>query len=477
MPIQRLDRSDPFLYQQVIERVTRLIQQGVLKPGEKAPSLRKLSKQLNISIATITQAYREMEEQGLLESRPKSGYFVRSRPRITLPEPETSQPMSVAQHITADDMVITITEQAGKRDVAHLGAATLHMDLMPVNELASVTASIARKAKKPHYFYEFPPGNEGLRLELAKQSIDWGCSLTPDDLIITTGALEALNLSLRAVAKPGSTIAVESPAFYGVLQTLANLGMYALEIPTSPRTGMDLNVLEYAIKHQQVDACVVIPNFNNPLGHLMPEENKARLAAMAGQYQIPVIEDDIYGDMYYGNQRPNALKAYDKAGYILYCSSFSKSLCPGFRVGWCAPGRYYDTIRRLQFMTSVCPPTIPQIAVAEFLKTGKYMRHMKRLRPLMAQQMTQVSGVISEHFPKNTRISRPQGGFLLWVELPEHIHTVTLQKRAREHSISIAPGPIFSSTGEFSHCLRLSCGQPWTPQIERALQTLGKLCV
>jgi len=287
--------------------------------------------------------------------------------------------------------------------------------------------------------------------------------------------MEALNLCLRAVGKPGDIIAIESPTFYGTLQAIESLGMKALEIPTDPRDGIIIEALSSSLRRHPVKACLLVPNFNNPLGSCVPDNNKKKLVTLLARREIPLIEDDIYGDLCFGPSRPKAAKAYDTEGLVLLCSSFSKTLAPGFRVGWTAPGRFKSQVERLKFMTSMACTTTPQIAVAEFLRNGGYDRHLRTIRKNLAMQVQRMTDAIARYFPERTKVTRPQGGLALWVELPRWINSLELHREALQQHISIAPGPIFSAKQRYKNFIRLSCGEPWTDNIERAMETLGNL--
>jgi DNA-binding transcriptional MocR family regulator len=287
--------------------------------------------------------------------------------------------------------------------------------------------------------------------------------------------MEALHLCLRAVAKAGDTIVLESPAYYGALQLIESLGMRAIEVPANAGTGMDLPLLHEALKRHPVKACLSVTTFSNPLGALMPDEAKRELVRMLARRDVPLIEDDIYGDLHFDGARPRPARSFDRSGLVMLCGSFSKTLAPGYRVGYVAPGRYRDIVERLKFAQSIATATLPQMAIADFLENGGYERHLRRLRRSIADQVGRVSDAVAEHFPEGTRISRPRGGFLLWVEMPHGKSALVLHDRALAKGVSIAPGPIFSAKQRFSSCLRLSCGWPWSPRVEEAIRTLGAL--
>ena len=287
--------------------------------------------------------------------------------------------------------------------------------------------------------------------------------------------MEALNLCLRAVAKAGDIVAIESPAFYGTLQIIESLGMKALEIPADPRDGIILDALAAAIRRQKVKACLFVLNFSNPLGSCMPDANKKELVELLARREIPLIEDDIYGDLCFGEPRPKTAKAYDKQGLVLLSSSFSKTLAPGYRVGWTAPGRFKPQVESLKFTSSMATVTAPQMAIADFLQSGGYDRYLRKIRRILMTQVQQMSDAVGRYFPAGTKVTRPQGGYVLWVELPRFVDSLDLHRRALQQKISIAPGPIFSAKQKYKNFIRLSCGLPWSEKIDRAVQTLAEL--
>jgi len=468
-----LQEQEAYLYEQVVDRITTLIDRGTLRPGERISSVRKLSSQLRVSVSTVLQAYLLLEDRGFIEARPQSGFYVKLRPRNLPPEPKSSNPSLSATKVGVAELLAKVFEAARNPDFVPLATAIPSPDLLPTKQLNRFMAWVARHRGQQGMQYDFPPGNEALRRQVARRSLDWGCSLSPGDVVTTCGAMEALNLCLRAVANPGDTIAIESPTFYGILQ--ASLGMKALEIPTHPRDGIDLEALEHALKKNKVKACLLVPNFNNPLGSCMSDKNKKQLVEMLGRREIPLIEDDVYGDIYFGTVRPKVAKAFDKEGMVLLCSSFSKTIAPGYRVGWVAPGRFRSQIEHLKSMNTVATATLPQMAVARFLESGGYDRHLRKLRKALATQVQRVILAVSQYFPEGTRVTRPAGGFVLWVELPKRVDSIELYRKALEERISIAPGPIFSAKQKYQNFIRLSCGQLWSERLEQAIMTLGRL--
>jgi DNA-binding transcriptional MocR family regulator len=471
-----MNAPSPHLYEALATRLSEAIHAGTLRAGDRLPSVRRLSTQHRVSIATAVQAYRHLENQRMIEARPKSGYFV--LPRATpLAEPAVSRPPAAPRFVGVNQLVMEVLESSRDANLVPLGAACPAQELFPNEKLLRLASLEGRRNPGMLGAYAMSPGHARLRTMIARRSVEFGCTLNPDEIIVTNGCIEALNLALRAVARPGDTVALESPTYFMLLQIIESLGLKALEIPTHPRDGISLDAIDLATQRRgAVKAVMVIPNFSNPLGALMPEENKARLVALLESRGIPLIEDDIYGEIHFGTSRPPVTKAWDQDGNVLLCSSFTKTLSPGMRVGWIAPGRYYKQVEMLKFINSVATPELPQAAIAEFISNGGYDHHLRRLRAAFARQVQQTTEVIANCFPAGTKVTRPAGGFMLWLELPHKMDSLELFQRARAEGISIAPGPMFTTTGRFQNCLRIGCGNTWSARIERGLIRLGQLC-
>lgn len=466
--------DENLLYERLASDVAGLIARGALRPGDRLPSVRRTSRDRRVSIATVLAAYMKLENEGLVEVRPKSGHFVR-RAEGVMRVPRTPRMRVAPARVSVSDGVATLLASMSEPSVVPLGAASVSPELLPIRTLNRTLSAIARETSTAGGSYDAPPGLATLRRQLAKRSLSWGLALDEGEIVTTIGAMEALHLCLRAVVKPGDTVAVETPAYFGLLQLIEEMGLRALEIPAHPRTGMDLDALEEALERTPIAAILVTPNFCNPLGARMPDESKERLVRLATRHDVPVIEDDIYGDLAFDGSRPRPAKAFDRAGTVLLCGSVSKTLAPGYRIGWVVAGRHQARIERLKFAQSVATPTILQMAVAEYLERGGYDRHLRVLRARFASQVQRFREEIAASFPKGTRVSEPQGGFVLWVELPLGVSALELQASALDRGIAIAPGPIFSARQRFEHCIRISCGFPWSARMEAAIGTLGEL--
>ncbi|MEQ9365720.1 MAG: PLP-dependent aminotransferase family protein [Leptospirales bacterium] len=466
-----------FRYRTVARKIADHIRTGRLAPGTRLPSVRRLSRQEDASITTILHAYELLEREGVVEAPPQSGYFVRANLSFLPPEPAESRPSLRPAYVEIADTVSDLLKITRRGDYVPFAAAIPAAELLPIRQLQRIMAAISRRTDDTGVLYDLPPGNPELRSQLSRRSIDWGCRLGPDDFVITTGCMEALNLGLRAVARPGAVIAIESPAYYGILLTIAGLGMQALELPTHPALGVRPADLERVLKRRKIDACLLAPNFNNPLGSLMPDESKAELVDLLARYEVPLIEDDIYGDLHLGERRPVSAKSFDRKGLVLLCSSFSKTVAPGYRVGYNAPGRSYERVEQIKFMNTVATNAPCQIALAEFLRAGQYERHLIRMRESLRDQIRVAQAIIADRFPAGTRVSRPQGGFVLWIELPSGTDSHHLYNRALENGINLLPGLAFSNSDRFRSCIRISCGHAWNDKRRDALATVGRIAV
>jgi DNA-binding transcriptional MocR family regulator len=369
-----------------------------------------------------------------------------------------------------------IVNSLGDRRYVPLGAAAASPALYPNAKLNKIIAKIARTNPEHSGRYELANGLESLRRQIARRAIALGCSFSPNDLTITCGGMEALNLAVRAIARPGDVIAIESPTYFAVLQIIESLGMKAIEIPTHPRAGMDLNALSRAIRKHRVRGCISIANCHNPLGFVLSDDYKKDLVALLTKHDVPLIEDDIHGDLAFAGDRPKTAKSFDSEGIVLLCASFSKVLAPGFRIGWIEAGRFRDAVRRLKFINTITAPSLPQLAIAEFIQCGGYDRYLRGLRETLQRQGQLYSQAVARYFPQGTKISRPAGGVVLWLELPKNVDAMRLYRLADAQHIKIIPGVIFSASGRFKNYIRISYGFPLDDTMDSALRTLGKLC-
>jgi DNA-binding transcriptional MocR family regulator len=462
------------LYEKVASRINALIGQGTFKPGDRIPSIRDLSRQMRVSVNTVKEAYQLLEIRRVVTARPQSGYYVTS----ALPDVPAAAAQAEAPPVAAEVANVALLQRVIRHfsdpALLPLGMAVPDAALVPADKLTRMMAMQARNHPARAAGYIPPPGDRRLREQIARRALLAGCSLAPEEIVITNGCLEAVGLALRALCRPGDTVAVESPTYFSFLQLVESLGLRVLEIPATPAEGMSLDVLRYALERNRVRACVAITCFSNPLGSLMPDDRKRELAQLLARHDAVLIEDDIYAELSFDDRRPQAARARDDR--VILCSSFSKTLAPGYRIGWIAAGRLHEEIERLKFITNVATASPPQLAIAEFLENGGYERHLRTVRRSYAQNVAAMGEAIGRAFPPGTRVTRPAGGFVLWIELPGGASALELFNRGLTRGISIAPGPLFSACGSFGEYFRVSAAT-WNPVIEAAVKTLGALAV
>lgn len=468
-------RSQPMstLYEQLADAMAQRILDGELQPGERLPSVRQVCAQAQVSPATVFQAYDLLEGQGLVEARPRSGFYVRKQARKLAAHACATPPRLGSTEVAISELMFDVLHSTRDREVVPLGSAFPSPTLFPLERLARDGARAMRQLAPQALTTELVSGNARLREALRARSVRLGLKVGTEEPIVTNGAMEALNLCLQAVTRPGDVVAVESPTFYAALQALERLHLRAVEVPTDPQLGIDPDGLSEVIQRHRVAACWLMPNFQNPLGALMPIARKQAVMQVLQRSNTPVVEDDVYGELHHGSTRPLPLKAFDADAQVLYCSSFSKCLAPGYRVGWALAGRHSHTVHKLKMMSSLTTSVPSQLALAEYLEEGGYDRHLRQLRKTLADSLSHLRQVVLRHFPKGTRVSRPAGGYFLWVQLPEGADTLALHRKALDHGISIAPGALFSADQRFRSALRLNGGHPHDQRIDDAVRWLG----
>ncbi|WP_257813647.1 PLP-dependent aminotransferase family protein [Burkholderia glumae] len=462
-------------YEKLADEIDGMIRRGVYRPGDRVPSVRQAARQHDLSITTVVRAYLVLESRGAIESRPQSGYFVRARGAAGEPMLDASTPIAVSSTVDVSRLVLSTLRSIARDDAVPLGSPYPDSALFPSQRIARHMHAIARGRTRWGVVDDLPPGNPELIRQIARRYGERGVAVDPNEIVVTIGATEAINLCLQAVARPGDTIAVESPTFYAMLHAIERLGMRAIEVATHPVDGIDLDALARILEREPIAACMVMPNFQNPLGFCMSDARKAALVALLERHDVPAIENDVYHELHHGEVRPSALKSFDRRGLVLHCASFSKSLSPAFRIGWAMPGRYRDQVEKLKFLNTLGTPALDQLAIAEYLGHDGYDHHLRRIRKTFAQQASLMAAMVRRFFPEGTRLSQPAGGYVLWVELPPACDAIALYRLALAERITIGPGHMFSTTGNYQHCIRLNYSYPWSPQIEDALRRLGRL--
>lgn len=465
-----------YAYEVLVSELHQQVQAGLLRPGDRVPSVRRMSRERGVSISTVLQAYRVLEARRVLRARPQSGFYVAAPTPTARAEPGRTRPCSVPTEVTTGDVIAEVLAAAADPSLVPLGAALPDAALLPTARLNRLMGRVLRRDPARATTFMAPAGCPELRHEIARREWAAGCRITADDVLVTCGASEALTLALRATTRPGDTVAVESPTFFGVLQTIEALGRRALEIPTDCRQGICLDALRRALDEHAIHACLVTPNFQNPLGSLMPDAAKGELVELARSRRVPLIEDDTFGELYFEGRRPRSLLDHETDGWVIRCSTFSKTLAPGYRLGWIVPGeRFQRRVELLKNSSTIAVAAPPQMAVAEYLRQDLFDLHLRRLRRILRDTVDRLAFEVLDRFPEGTRVSRPAGGFVLWVRPPGGVDASDVHRDALHRGIGVSPGSIYSAAGHYRDCLRLSGGFAWSDRIARAVDELAEI--
>ncbi|MGX8886704.1 PLP-dependent aminotransferase family protein [Raoultella ornithinolytica] len=461
-------------YRRIAELLRLTLTSGALRTGDRIISARKLAEREQVSLPTALEALRYLEAEGLIIARPRSGYFVHQI--ISAGERPGTASLPVPVPVTMSAIARSLFGSAEARLVP-LGAALPDPAWLPVDTLQRALQTAGRRLDARGQSYSLPPGRADLRRKIAARAAQWGALFGADDLIITAGATQALRLALRAVCQPGDAVAIEQPAYFGTLLLLEDLGLKALQIPTDPVEGLLLAPLEEALQRHRPAAVLASPTVQNPLGASMPVARKRDLVALLAGMGIPLIEDDVYGDLAGDAQRPPACKAFDRCGNVIYCSSLSKTLAPGWRIGWIAAGRYHSTVLQARMAGEWAGAPLIEAAASELLASGDYDRHLRQLKLRIAQGMQAIIAQVETSFPPGTRVATPEAGFLIWVKLPSKIDALEVHRRALALGIGVSPGPLFSpGAAELQNFLRLNGANEPTRHLLKAVEQLGRLC-
>lgn len=461
------------LYLRIAKTIAEQIQSETLQLGDKLPSIRSAQKLYDVSLNTVKQAYLELESRSLIESRPKSGYFVSKTSQRKLALPTVAAIGASSGAHSPEDLIDKVFGAIANADVTQFALGIPGKNFLPLAKLNKAIINAVRNRNDSGTSYEPVQGNEHLRREIAKWSLVLEGKITEDDLVITSGAMNAIYNGLMAVTRPGDAVAVETPVYFGLLQAIRLLGLRAIEVPTHPVLGVDLDALKKVLP--EVAACCFVTNFNNPMGFQMPDEHKKELVRLITHYNVPLIEDDLYGNLFFGTARPKPCKYYDEAGLVMWCGSVSKTMAPGYRVGWVAPGRFKDRIIRQKIAQTVSSPSLFSDVVAHFLEFGRYDHHLRTFRNKLYANYMQIQRAVEAYFPDNTKISQPKGGFMLWLELDKRICTEDLYDQAWKQKMNFAPGRMFSQYDRYKNCMRLNYAMEWTDRVENDLKKLGRM--
>lgn len=469
-----LVRQKSPLYRKLADSIESAIRLGTFGPGERLPSLRQCAARHGVSLSTVLEAYRSLEDAQLIETRPKAGHFVIRQP-LKLLEPNVSAPPTCAAPVAVTGLIEMVMSSACSTDLVSFGSGYPTDAQVPTDKIERAMIRAVQRSAGELGRYPLSAGYEALRKAITRRSLGMGCVLNPQDIVLTSGATEAISLCLCALLRPGDTVALESPTSFGFLQILEALQLRALEIPTHPRYGLSVDALALALRDGRVSAVLATPTLSNPMGTSMPLGERERLVKLLASYRIPMIEDVVYNDLAAKDVHRRAIKSFDGEGWVLLCSSFSKTVAPGLRVGWLHAGRFHDSVRKLKSAFSGGNCMVNEMTLTELLAESNYNRQLRRLHKLNRQVLQEARRVIARCFPAGTRVTDPGGGSTLWLELPNQVDSQLLFGACLAERILIAPGIMFSASDAYRHCIRLSIPASWGSEHQRSLQRVGEL--
>lgn len=461
------------LYSGIAASIERQIRNGALKTGDKLPSVRKLSMEKNANPGTIVKAYFELEKKQLIESRPQSGYYVSFADRYNRhPSPGLSAPAN-AEGSVAEIFYTVFNNRAAE---INLSSSQIAPDLLPIARLNKEMIAAIRKLQNGGVAYS-STGNAKLKKQVARRSLSWGGNMKLEDIIPTSGSMDALTLCLSALLKPGDTIAVESPVNFGIINLAQMLRYRLLELPTNPITGMDISSLRKAIETKNIQLCLVMGNYSNPFGSCSPPEYQKELVSLLELHNIPLIEDDVFGELYFDRHIPTCCKTFDQTGNVLFCSSVSKILAGGYRVGWLAPGKYKERILRARPYHPQTCNTVTHEAVAGFMENNSYENYLKGIRQKLHINSLKYQHAVHQYFPENIKLTQPNGGIHFWLELEKNKDAIRLYNKAMASRIGITPGRMYTMQNQFNNCFTLNFSPDLDTKVEKALSQLGRFCM
>lgn len=462
-------------YQRIAAELVGLIDKRVLRDGDQVPSIRRATRSYRVNPGTVLRAYRHLESLGLLESRPRSGYYVRCVAPRRMPTPASTSPPAVSTPVVVGDLIAELVTAMNRPHLISLGLGILNPELLPGEDLNRAAARAARRLKPAGIVRGLTPGDPELRRLIALRYLDSGVGIAEEEIVIVNGGLEGVVLCLRALTNPGDTVAVETPNAWPQLGALAGMGLRVREIPTDPGQGVDLAALENAFRSRSIKACLVMPTYQNPLGSRMSDENRRSLANLAARRDVPLIENDRVAELYFDGVRPRPVKAFDRTGNVLHCGSLATWLAPAYKIGWVAAGRYGREVAKTKILLSLYTAFACQAVMTEYLARGPVERNLRQLRQSLSERCDVMVAAITEHFPTGCRMTHPTGGFVLWVELPEDVDSLKLYRLAFAEGVSFAPGPMFSARGDYRNCLRLNFGYASPHKIRNGVRTIAQL--
>lgn len=467
-----LDRSsrEP-LYRQLATSLQQRIRSGALPPRTRLPTVRQLAQQLGVTRLTVHSAYAELQAGGWIEATVGRGTFVAERIEQLVAPPEAE----LGREATPAGMLADMLRMTQLPGLAALARADPAPELFPLRNWQRATELALSSGGPGLMIYTTSQGDQVLRSILAEAVRERGISAGPDELMIVSGVTNGMALATTLLARPGSTVLVEEPTYLGLLNILAAHGVRAVGLPTDDE-GLVVEAVEEALRVERPAFLYTIPTFHNPRGNSLSAPRRAALLELAARHSLPIVEDDIYGQLGYEGAPPRALKADDRAGQVLYMSSFSKNLMPGLRMGYVvAPPATIRQLVRLRQAQDICSSPLTQRALAIFIEQGWLHSHLRRMLPRYRERRDAMLRAMERHFPMGVTWTHPRGGFSTWVTLPPGLPVMELYLAAIGRGVAFAPGQVFSASDESSPHLRLCFGAEPPERIAEAIATLGAL--
>lgn len=454
--------------EQLALSLKHLIETGTWKPHEKLPSLRQQAEASGFSLITVMNAYQELEAQGLIYSKEKLGYFVAENPlQVAL-----AKKVVLNEKIEINSLVFRYLKSIQSEKIVPLGSAFPNSQLLYSPKLMQTLAQQAKHRISYEQTPSLPPGNYELRKQIAQRYCMQGIPTDPSDIVITSGGLDALNLSLKAMTQAGDYILLQETIFYGAWQAAENLGLKVITIPEHPEHGLDLEAFKKAITTYPIKVCLLMLNSHNPIGFTVNEDIKFELAKLLHEHEIYLIEDDVYEELYYDQKKPLSMKYYDQQNLVLHCSSFSKTLGAGFRVGWVYAGKFSEHIQHVQLMSTISVNSFIQNALADYLTHRHYEKHLKSLRNTLKRLKNQYYQYLIKALPEDCQVSYYPSGYFLWITLPEHIDSSHVYEKLILNDIGVAPSILFYRKNKKQNHIRINCSFEMNDEMIKKLDIL-----
>lgn len=450
------------------------IRESIYKPGHKLPSVRELKDKYQLSTSSVQNGYEYLIIQGLVESIPKSGYYV-SRQFSKSHEPIQTNHTPIIRDALFENNLVSITSLRKGRKLSEFNVAAPGDLLVPQKLLLRTMQQVIREQGASLLRYYPSNGLPDLKENIAKRAAGYQTILNPDELLITDGALQALYVALASVCSAGDVVAVESPCIFSMLEVIRVLNLKVIEIPIDRENGFDIDFLKKACAKNKISAVLLTPNFHNPSGILLTDEKKKAVLSVAQDYGIALIENDIYGDLNFNGIRPTTIKSFDDSGLVMTYSSYAKTLAPGIRLGWLSAGKFVQRAEQIKFSLGSTVSPIYQETVNRLLSKSSYERHLMAFRKQLAKNASLTLDLISENFPEDTSMTIPTGGYSVWVKMPDATDMDYFYAQCEKIGVRFTPGYTFSFSDTFSNYFRVVFADAYTPKRIEAIRQAGQL--